>query len=433
MKKFLNLSKKNFAIYGLGSTGLSVINYFKKINFNNYTIWDDSKKLKKKWNLDKLKKESFIKSLKYVDYIVLSPGINLNNAQFRKEILANKSKIISDLDLFYMFNSSMKSIVVTGTNGKSTTCKIIHHVLKKNKINSILGGNIGKPILSLNFKENPYVIIEASSFQLAYSNFVKPNFAIILNISNDHLDWHKSMNNYINSKFKIFSLQKKKNYALINNQSLIKKYKRKKYLGKLIFINSKNYSKIKNQIKNSYLNSKANDENMSFVFALSKLLKIKEKSLIQSLESFKGLSHRHEIFLKKNNKIFINDSKATSFQASKFALESNKNIFWIVGGKPKIGDKFNLVKLKKNIIKSYIIGKNLNKFKNLLGGKVNYELCRSLKNAIFLIFKDIKKFNHKDITVLLSPASASYDQYENFEERGNEFKKLIKTYAGKYL
>ena len=210
--------------------------------------------LKIKWNLDKMKKESFIKSLKYVDYIVLSPGINLNNAQFRKEILANKSKIISDLDLFYMFNSSMKSIVVTGTNGKSTTCKIIHHVLKKNKINSILGGNIGKPILSLNFKENSYVIIEASSFQLAYSNFVKPNFAIILNISNDHLDWHKSMNNYINSKFKIFSLQKKKNYALINNQSLIKKYKRKKYLGKLIFINSKNYSKIKNQIKNSYLN-----------------------------------------------------------------------------------------------------------------------------------------------------------------------------------
>ena len=172
---------------------------------------------------------------------------------------------------------------------------------------------------------------------------------------------------------------------------------------------------------------------MNFVFALSKALKISEKSFIRSLKSFKGLPHRYEIFLKKNNKVFINDSKATSFQASKFALQSSKNIFWIVGGKPKLGDKFKLGKLKNNIIKSYIIGNYMRNFKSQLNGKVDFQLSRTLNNAIISIFKDTKNTVDKKITILLSPASASYDQFKNFEERGNQFKRLIKNYARKYL
>ena len=164
---------------------------------------------------------------------------------------------------------------------------------------------------------------------------------------------------------------------------------------------------------------------MSFVYDLSKILKINEKSLINSLKSFKGLPHRHEIFYKKNNKIFINDSKATSFEASKFAIKSNKNIFWIVGGLPKIGDRFQLEEIKKNIIKSYIIGKHMKNFKKYLKGSVNLQLCTTLKNAIIAIFKDTRNIRDKKITILLSPASASYDQFKNFEERGNSFKNLI--------
>ena len=168
---------------------------------------------------------------------------------------------------------------------------------------------------------------------------------------------------------------------------------------------------------------------MSFVFALSKVLKISKKSFVRSLKSFKGLPHRYEIFMKKKNKVFINDSKATSFQASKFALQSNKNIFWIVGGMPKLGDKFNLGKIKKNIIKSYIIGNHMKSFKRQLNGKVDFQLSRTLSNATISIFKDIKNMADKKITILLSPASASYDQFKNFEERGNQFKRLIKNYA----
>ena len=130
--------------------------------------------------------------------------INLKKAKLRKKLIENKDKIITDLDLFYLFNPQIKTIVVTGTNGKSTTCKILEHVLKKNKINVRLGGNIGKPVLNLDLKNEPLVIIEASSFQLAYSQFVRPDYAIMLNITKDHLDWHGSNKEYIDSKFKIF-------------------------------------------------------------------------------------------------------------------------------------------------------------------------------------------------------------------------------------
>ena len=412
----------NFCIYGLGSTGMSVVNYFKRKNFSNYKVWDDAMKKKKGEKI-------FSKHLDVTDYIVVSPGISLKKAKLKKKLIKNKHKIITDLDLFYLFNPKIKSIVLTGTNEKSTTCKILEHVLKKNKINVRLGGNIGKPVLDLNLKDQTLVIIEASSFQLAYSQFVRPDYAAILNITNDHLDWHGSNKEYVDSKFKIFSNQKSSNFAFLNNKALVKKFKKNKYKSKLKFVNKKKYNSIKNRVKNNYLNSEVNIENMSYVYAFSKILKIKEKSFIKSLKSFKGLDHRHEVFYKKNNKTFINDSKATSFQSTKFALQNNKNIFWIVGGLPKIKDKLELTKVKKNIIKAYVVGKHMNTFKKYLKNQVNFKLCKTMKNAVASIFKDTKNIKDKDITVLLSPASASYDQFKNFEERGNTFKKLIKNFT----
>ena len=381
----------------------------------------------------KKKKRNFLNLINFVDYIVVSPGINIKKIELKKALLKNKSKIITDLDLFYIFNPKIKSIVVTGTNGKSTTCKIIEHLLNKNKIKAVLGGNIGKPALSLNLKKTSLVIIEASSFQLERSKFIKPDYAIILNITNDHLDWHGSMKNYINSKLKIFLYQEKSNFAFINDKRILRIYRRKNYLGKLNFVTPLLYKRIKNKIKNSYLSSEANEENMSFVFALSKVFKINKKSFIKSLNSFKGLPHRHEIFYKKNKLVFINDSKATTFQATKFALQSNKDIFWIVGGMPKVGEKFNLGKLKNNIAKSYIIGNHMKIFKKNFKGKINFQLSKTLKNALISIFKDIKNFGNKKTTILLSPASASYDQFINFEERGNQFKKLVRKYAKKHF
>ena len=426
------LSNKSFAVYGLGVTGISVINFFVKKGIKKISTYDDLK-VKRRESKYSLDIEKFKKSLISSDYIVISPGIKVKDTKFKKFILKNRHKIITDIDLFYLFNPKIKTIVVTGTNGKSTTCKIIEHILKKNKLDVKLGGNIGKTILNLKITNKTIVIIEASSFQLAYSKFIKPKYAILLNITNDHLDWHGSQKNYIDSKFKIFSLQNKNDQALIKDKFLAKKFKKEKNLSKLNIISNKSYQKIRHKIFNNYLNSKANENNMPFVFEISKKLKIKNSFFIKYSNSFKGLEHRHEVFFRKKNIVFINDSKATSFEACKYALQSNKNIYWILGGLHKKGDKFQIKKLKNNIIKTFIIGKNVKFFKDKLKNKINFKVTKTIKNTLKIIFKEIKTKSIKNITVLLSPGSASFDQYKNFNDRGLEYKKLVKFYAQKYL
>ena len=433
MKSQIKFEEKSFAIYGLGKTGNSVINYFKRFGFENYIIWDDNKNLKKKWELTKNKETRFKTLLNFVDFIIVSPGINIKKSKLKKILLKNKSRIITDLDLFYIQNPKLKSVVVTGSNGKSTTCKILDHVFNKNKVPTVLGGNIGKPILDVSLKKNPWVIIEASSFQLAYSKFVKPSYALLINISKDHIEWHGSFLKYINSKLKIFEKQKTNDLALFNSKKILKIYKKRKYLGNIHFVKNNNYKKIEKYFKNNSFNFNMNKENLSYVISLSKIFKIKEKGLIDSLNSFKGLPHRHEIFLKKNNKIFINDSKATSFSACEVALKNNDNIYWILGGMPKERDKFNITKFKNKIIKSYIIGKYMKKFEKHLKNKVEINFSKTLNSAVISILKDIQNDNKTKFTIILSPASASYDQFKNFEERGNKFKKLVKIYARKLL
>ena len=417
---------KNFCIYGLGATGKSVVKFLKRKKVSKFCTFDDESKKKNNAKI-------FSENLDTADYIVVSPGINIKKSRFKKKLKKYQNKIITDLDLFYSLNPKIKSIVITGTNGKSTTCKILEHVFKKNNINAELGGNIGKPILNLNLKKKKLVIIEVSSFQLAYSKFIKPDFAIILNINSDHLDWHGTLKNYTESKFRIFSNQKENNFAFLNNKKLVKKFKKNKYLSKLRFVKLNKFKFLKKKINNKYLNSNTNFENLAFVYSLSKFFKIKNKAFYRSLESFEGLAHRYEVFHENKNKIFINDSKATSFEACKQALYNNKNIYWIVGGMPKKGDKFNIKSLKKNINKAYIIGNYSKFFKKKLNKKINYQVCHSLNKAIISIFKDLKKENNRKTIILLSPAAASYDQFKNFEERGNKFKKLIKKYSKKYL
>tara|TARA_B100000686_G_C16475872_1_gene804579 strand:- start:91 stop:765 length:675 start_codon:yes stop_codon:yes gene_type:complete len=221
------LISNSFCIYGLGATGMSVVNYFNKRKFTNYSVWDDDKAMRNLNGFNMTKEIFFSRNLDTADFIVMSPGVSLKKANLKKKLIKNKRKIITDLDLFYLFNPKIKSIVVTGTNGKSTTCKILEHVLKRNNIDVSLGGNIGKPVLDLNLEKKPLAIIEASSFQLSYSKFIKPDYAVLLNISNDHLDWHGSAKKYANSKFKIFSNQKKNNFAFINNKIFLRKFKKK--------------------------------------------------------------------------------------------------------------------------------------------------------------------------------------------------------------
>ncbi len=423
MLKSFNFNDKSFAVYGLGLTGKSVVNFLKKNRVNKIFIWDDNLL---KHNL-KLKK-NFKSKLNVVNYIILSPGINILKSKFKKLLLKNRKKIITDLDLFYLKNKVTKSIVVTGTNGKSTTCSLIHHILKKNRIKNRLAGNIGKPILNLNFDKDCVYIIEASSFQLEYSNFIKPYCAAVLNISQDHLDWHGTKNNYINSKIKIFNNQTKNDIAFLGDINLKKIYKRKNFKGELKFIN-KNAVKFE-KFQNRYLQLEANKDNVTFAYFITKLFKIDKKNFLKALTSFSGLPHRHEIFLKLGKSTFINDSKATSFESTKYALKSNSNVVWITGGQPKKNDKIRIHQFKQKIIKAYIVGKYKNFFLKQFNNKIRYEIADNLEAVVNKIFKsfDIEK----KITFLFSPASASYDQFNNFAERGEKFKKLVKYYAKKF-
>ena len=428
--KINNLINENsFAIYGLGLSGASVNKFLKKKKVKKIYTWDDKKKIKFKKNLI-----FFKKVLNEVDYIVISPGINIKKTRFKSILIKNKKKIITDLDLFYMQQIPVKSIMVTGTNGKSTTCKLIHHILKTNKMNAYLGGNIGKPILDLKIKKNSIVIIEASSFQLAHAKFVKPSFAMILNITKDHLDWHGTVKNYQNSKFNIFSQQERQDIALLSKKDHFQKFKKRLFQSRLIKLHVGSLEKnLKQKITNKYLLTRPNLENVSFAYKLSTILKIKKNIFLKALNNFKGLPHRNEIFYKKREITFINDSKATSFDAAQYALKNNKNIFWIVGGLPKLGDKFKLQDVKNNIIKSYIIGKNANYFKKQIKKIIEHKLSLTLENALQNIIADLNIFKKKQATILLSPASASYDQFNNFAERGNQFKKLTFKYARKFL
>ena len=428
MKTNKLIQENSFAIYGLGLSGVSTFKFLKKKKVKKIYTWDDKKKFK-----NKKKFNFFIKALNVVDYIVISPGINIKKTKFKSVLNKNKKKIITDLDLFYMQKFPVKSIMITGTNGKSTTCKLLQHILKKNKMDVQLGGNIGKPVLNLKIKQNTIVIIEASSFQLYHAKFIKPTIATILNITKDHLDWHGTVKNYQNSKFNIFSNQGYQDQALLTKKEHIKKFKNSFFKSKLTKIPANNLkTDFKKKIINKYLRNKPNLENVSFVYKISTILKIKKNIIIKALNTFKGLPHRNEIFYQKSGITFINDSKATSFDATENALKNSKNIFWILGGLPKLNDKFRLKHVKKNIIKSYIIGKNINYFKKQIGDMLEYKSSFTLEQALKDIIKDLFLLNQKRATVLLSPAGASYDQFNNFAERGNHFKLLTLKHARKF-
>jgi UDP-N-acetylmuramoylalanine--D-glutamate ligase len=420
--------KKKILIYGLGKSGISAFRYLNKKNelflYDDQKIKNQKTKIKKKiLNYDKLKKLNF-------DYIIISPGINIEKCKLSNFLKKNFSKIHTDLDVFYSTFNQNKIVTVTGTNGKSTTVKILYEVLKKQKIDARLVGNIGNPILSeKNVKKKTIFIIEASSYQLEYSKFFKSNISAILNISPDHLERHKTLNKYIKAKFKLIKNQTKKDYAILNtnNIHIKKQLNSQKFLPKIIKVNKQVKQSILKRINNDYFMTKGNKENLSFIFEIAKVFKIKEKNLIQVLKRFQGLKYRQQIIFKSKYLTIINDSKATSFSSSVSILKSISNVSWIVGGLAKKGDRFLLSKKQCKSLKAYIFGKNKNPFLKELKNVMECESFTHLKVLIKKIFIDIEINKYKKHqTILFSPAAASFDSFQNFEKRGEYFNKIIK-------
>jgi len=419
---------KKILIYGLGKSGISSFKFLKRKN--QVFLFDDDKKIKLIRNYKK-NLISFNKIKKFqFDLIVLSPGINDKKCKLNKFLKKNSKIIYTDLDVFYSFNRNL-CITITGTNGKSTTCQLFYQVLKKQKYDVRLAGNIGHPILSIkDIRKDTIFVIEASSYQLDYSKLFRSKYAVILNISPDHLERHKTINNYISAKFKLIKNQNKSSIALVNkyDKNIQSRTKKIRYQSKIIKVDTKLKKNFINKFHNEYFSSASNTENLSFVIELAKKFNIKNSNLIKVVQKFKGLDYRQQIIFKNKDISIINDSKSTSYASSIEMLKRKNNIYWLIGGIPKIGDRFNLSQNNYQKIKGYIFGTYQKKFSLDLKNKIKFKKFSNLSKALSKLFKDVKKDNSSPKTILFSPAAASFDSFKNFEDRGAYFNKLIKKY-----
>jgi len=409
-----NINGKKVGILGLGISGRSAaksilagggeIYAYDDNHLNNKIDFIDPKN----WPWDIL------------DEILVSPGILLSHPVIKKARSLN-IKIINEIDIFAQSLPKAKVIGVTGTNGKSSTSSLIGHIIDYNDINVEVGGNIGKAATSLNDPGSKgFIVLELSSFQLVTCSQLKLDGAIILNITPDHLDWHGNIKNYVSAKKRIASFLKAKAPLLLSSNDNLSK-KASKDLQK----KNKNIIKIYN--KNDKYNFPKNisyRENVIFAIKLLSTLGISEKKSLTAINSFKGLPHRMELFAKKNKFLFINDSKATNAEAASEALKSFKNIFWIAGGKSKHNGIKSSLRYLKNVKKCYLIGESSSEFFDQLKFKLECNISGTIDKALLQIFKDTIYYN-EEVTVLLSPAASSYDQFVNFEKRGETFKELV--------
>ena len=421
--------KKKILIYGLGKSGFSTYLFLRKNN--DIYLYDDNKNIIKNKKIKKLLiKSNYINKINF-DFVVVSPGINIKKCYLKSFLKKNFKKIVTDLDVFYNHYSKNKNITITGTNGKSTTAKILFDVLKNQKRDVRLTGNIGNPILSeKKITPKTIFVIEASSYQIEYSKNFKANYAVILNITPDHLERHGTFANYIKAKFKLIRTQTNKDYSFLNknNKFLKKEINKEKLNSKIINVNIKSMNQNLLKIKNTYFLTEGNKQNLLHVFAVAKKLGVNKNILFKTVDNFKGLKFRQQIIYESKKFTLINDSKATSYSSSINILKSLKKVYWIVGGIPKLGDKFLMSKNQCSNFKAYIFGRNKNSFIKELKNKINYEHFDDLKQTLKKIILDIKlkKKEKEHKTILFSPSAASFDSFKNFEDRGEKFNKLIK-------
>ena len=449
-----NFSKKKIVIVGLGISGMPLAKKLLKDKID-VTVWDDNPQirevaLKNGLRLKKIEKIKFSR----IDFLVLSPGIHHNgpNAHIAaKKAAKSNCNIISDIELLFYLKRKNLIIGVTGTNGKSTTVSLLEHILQTNGIKAEACGNIGKPFVDIKNLHKKILIVEASSYQLERLQKLKFDIAVLLNIQKDHIERHFKMSNYINAKKQIFKNKTFNDHAIISNddkhcekisKELVAKQKKnvvsfstnnspkfnirvENYRNFLLIIEDSCKTKIKIVKKKLNISlGKKNYQNIISAYCVSKILKIKTSSFKKSLYCFKGLPHRIEKICSFHNIVFYNDSKATNISSTIFALNSLENIYLLIGGEDKKGNFEDLNNNFDNVVKTFTFGKANQLFKMKIKQK-NVFTFTNLEKSIEFAFKEAL-LEKKKINFLLSPACASFDEFENFKERGNFFKKKIK-------
>lgn len=463
----------DYLVYGLGVSGVATLKYLAK-KYHKVIAADDN------WQtaLDlksKLTSENFdfidnIEFLKFEEIkwhkniiVIVAPGIPLYHPTRHK--LADIAikygcKLICDVDLFYKeYHQNYNFIGITGTNGKSTTTALTNFILNYLNLHSEAGGNIGLAAFDLNLlPDNSAYVFETSSFQLDLNDTLHFNIASLTNITPDHIDRHGSMAMYIAAKKRIFNHQTSNDYAIIGIDSdnslqlyeslkndrefkphLIATSTKKLQPNSVAVIEGKLYNRIDNNnsefvLGDIFLKGEHNAENIAIAFAncycylkqQNLLAKIPESKIIDAIRLFKGLRHRMQFLGQVNGINFINDSKATNAESSENALKVYDNVYWILGGKEKEGGITILKPYFNKIKKAYLIGQATKIFaKTLEESNVTFEKCETLQNAFNKAYNDAKQDVSKQKNLLLSPACASYDQWKNFEARGDFFCNLV--------
>ncbi|WP_338409711.1 UDP-N-acetylmuramoyl-L-alanine--D-glutamate ligase [uncultured Flavobacterium sp.] len=379
------------------------------------------------------------------DLVMKSPGIP-DKASIITKLIANRISVISEIEFAYKYTHAI-TIGITGSNGKTTTTLLTYHLLKEGGLNVGIAGNIGKSF-AWQVAEDDFdvYVLELSSFQLDGIVNYKPHIAIITNISPDHLDrYNYDYGLYIGSKFRITMNQTENDYLIYDDddEAILNWFKNNKtkaqtlpfslkhhveqgsYLENKTLYNTTNNKQITMSTSNISLDGMHNVKNAMAATTIAQLMNIRKKTIRESLANFQGVEHRLEKVLKIQNVQYINDSKATNVNATYYALESMETpTIWIVGGVDKGNDYSELIALVNEKVKAIIcLGvdnkKIIDSFNNIVDIMVE---TSSMEQAVIVA----QKIAEKGETVLLSPACASFDLFENYEDRGNKFKNAVK-------
>ena len=447
---------KRVAVFGLGSSGLLAARAMKEGGADVVAFDDDQKKIS-----DAETAGLKTQNLREIDWsgvaaLVLAPGVPLTHPEPHWTVtLARKAnvEVIGDIELFCRERAKSGRqcplIAITGTNGKSTTTALIAHLLNSAGRDAQMGGNIGVPVLALQlFGPDRAYVLEVSSYQIDLAPSLGPTVGILLNVTEDHIDRHGSIENYAAIKERLPANVEAGGTAVIDIddgytlaaadriQRAGKKVVRVSVEGpladgyyadgsRILRASSGKAVVVADLAGIGSLRGVHNAQNAACAFATCTALGIDAATIQKGLRDFPGLAHRMEQVGRKGKVLFVNDSKATNADSAAKALASFQDIFWIAGGKPKTGGIDSLTEFFPRIRKTYLIGEAADEFAKTLDGRVPYEINRILSAAIDAAARDAQASGLKEPVVLLSPACASFDQYPNFEVRGKAFTDIV--------
>ena len=443
------------AVFGMGISGVAAARSL-LAGGAKVSVWDDGERGREAARAAGLPLSDLTRAdWTGIDALVLAPGVPLTHPEphwTAKLARANGVEIIGDTEIFMRererSGTTAKVIAITGTNGKSTTTALTHHILAAAGTDAVLGGNIGKPVLELPpFADGRHYVIEFSSFQLDLTPSLAPDVAVLLNITPDHLDRHGTLENYAAVKEKVFRgsgaavigaddglCDAIAARAIAHGVRTVRISARQPVKTGVYAEGSDLFEAAGGAVQNraslagiGSLRGAHNAQNASAALAAARSLGLSWDALAGALRSFPGLAHRMEQVRRIGHVLFVNDSKATNADAAERALLSFSNIYWIAGGKPKAGGIDSLAPHFSRIKKAYLIGEAAQAFAATLGGRVPFTLSNTLGRAVAEAAADALEGEAGEAVVLLSPACASYDQFANFEVRGEAFRSLAEA------